>query len=459
MLVTLLSRSTVHIVKRIVIDCPPDVVLHRLVTPHPASDGSLLSTLIETRAHGGPDAVDILTSTDPGCLDPATGPHLTYVINPSEVDAGLGHSAWAVVASAWAGEVTTRQPRLVPDPKAMTPFGAYIAACLAAAQVFLTARAHAYEPEPVVLDAWQWAIGSERFIEPNPVSIEIDSVLAGVGAVGSACLLALWATEEVTGYVKAVDADERGIDITNLNRCLPFTVDDVGKPKAATAAAALSRAGFVIAPEFGLGETYVDRDTHLISAVDTPEARQALQDRYPASAVQASTRDLRLEVLRVDPTSESACLRCYNPPTETVPDDTLRGAAAAASEGELQEHADHLGVSVEAIEEWTKTGVCGELGDAMLTRLRASTGSRAEFSVGFMSVLAGALLAVRVVADSIARSNRANNTSTQPMETRFVLTLLDPTAITNGRRPYPRDPNCPCCSPLRRTSWLSTFVG
>jgi hypothetical protein len=459
MLVTLLSRSTTHVVSSITVNCPARALLQSLVTPHPARDGTLLSTLVDARVHGGPDAVPVVPALDSDYSKGAADLHLTYVINPSGTDGSLGSNEWALFASAWAGELTTDRPRLAPDPDAAAPFGAYVAAALAAAQVFLTARAHSYEPKPVMLDAWQWAVDPEQFVEPDVVEIEVDSVLAGVGAVGSACLLALWATEGVTGYVRAIDADERGIDVTNLNRCLPFTVADVDQPKAATAAAALTREGFVIGPEFGLGETYVDRTTHLISAVDTPEARQALQDCYPASAVQASTRDLRLEILRADPTNESACLRCYNPPKEVVPDDTLRGEAATASEGELQAHADSIGASIEAVKEWTKTGGCGELSDAMLTRLRASTGSRAEFSVGFMSVLAGTLLAARVVADSFARRDRAEATPSTPLNARFVLTLLDPAAVTNGRRAYPRDPSCPCCSKLRRTSWLSTFVG
>jgi len=459
MLVTLLSRSTTHIVSRIVIDCPCEVPLRPLVAPHPATDGTLLSTLIDAQVLGGPDAAPVVASTD---VDPANrddGPSLTYVINPGGTDLGLGDNAWAVVASAWAGEVTPHRPRLAPDPEARTPFGAYIAACLAAAQVFLTARAHAFEPKPALLDAWHWVVEPDQVVDPDAVEVEIDAVLAGVGAVGSACLLALWAAAGVTGHLTAVDADESGIDVTNLNRCLPFTVADVDSPKAAAAAARLTRADLVIAPEFGLGEAYTDRATHLISAVDTPEARHALQDRYPASAVQASTRDLRLEVLRVDPRTASACLRCYNPPKEAVPDDTLRGEVAAASDDELREHADSIGVPLESVKQWTQTGGCGELGDAMLTRLRASAGSRAEFSVGFMSVLAGTLLAARVVADSLARRNQADTRLVEPPEARFVLTLLDPTALTNGRRTYPSDPGCPCCSTIRRASWLETFIG
>jgi len=69
-------------------------------------------------------------------------------------------------------------------------------------------------------------------------------------------------------------------------------------------------------PTHGLAENLVSNRTHLISTVDTPEGRQTLQDKYSASAVQASTSGLRLEMLRVDPTAGTACLRCFNPPRE-----------------------------------------------------------------------------------------------------------------------------------------------
>lgn len=62
-----------------------------------------------------------------------------------------------------------------------------------------------------------------------------------------------------------------------------------------------------------------------------------------------------------------------------------------------------LGVPVTDVHAWTHHGGCGTVGDRMLTHLRAATGHPAEFSVGFMSVLAGVLLAARAVQDASAR--------------------------------------------------------
>lgn len=455
MLVSLLTRNTTVLVTRINLVCPVDVHLLPLVAPRPADDGTLMSTLLEAAALGGPDASPVIPVT--GKQIPERGEAgLVYVLNPVDPPAAGTHS---IIATGWAGEITAATPRLTPQPETTLPFGAYTAACLAAAQVFLSARATAYEPMAVMLDAWHWTTNEDGH-SPAPVvfDVKLGHVLGGVGAVGTACLLTLWATAAATGQVLAIDADAKGVDVTNLNRCLPFTADDIDKPKAETAANVLTREGLTVIGKFDRAENHVDRSTHLISAVDTPEARQALQDKYPASAVQASTRDLRLEVLRVDPTTESACLRCYNPPKPTVSDEDLRKAAAAAGAAELQQHAASIGTTVEELESWAKTGGCGELGDAILRRLRATTGSRAEFSVGFVSVLAGVLLAARVIQDAINRQGSSQE-PLQRLNPRYVLTLLDTASVTNGPRPYARDRACPCCSELRRTSWLTTYTG
>jgi hypothetical protein len=140
-----------------------------------------------------------------------------------------------------------------------------------------------------------------------------------------------------------VPLDDAGnvTDATRIERIVP-TVSDIlakggkpvllahfGRPKGQVAAERLSgQHGLVIEPTTGRAEQLVDALTHLICAVDTPEARQALQDKYAASAVQASTSGLRLEVLRVDPTAGTACLRCFNPPRSTTSDATIRARVA-----------------------------------------------------------------------------------------------------------------------------------
>lgn len=55
---------------------------------------------------------------------------------------------------------------------------------------------------------------------------------------------------------------------------------DLHRPKAIVAAKRLSgHHGLVIEPTFGSAQHLTGPAIHLISAVDTPDARQALQDR------------------------------------------------------------------------------------------------------------------------------------------------------------------------------------
>lgn len=435
-----------------------------LVAHHSAPDGSLISTLLSAAESGGPDASPVrqADSTD------SAYPYLRIVIGGNDrlegnADPGVVHIAGA----GFVGAIDTRPIVCAASNNASTnPIGPYIAACLAAGHVFLSVRLSNYALTAVSLDGWTLSTGGPSLLtpeEPGDVPIDLDHVLAGVGAVGSALLQVLWASPSVSGKITAVDADPDGVDLTNLNRCLIFGHDDIGSLKATTAARLLSRPGLAMAGYAGLAENWVTGDTHLISAVDTPEARGALQDKYPASIIQASTRDLRLEMLRVDPTRNTACLRCYNEPHRKPSDVDLRNSLEST---QIPEHARAIGASEADVLAWAGAGGCGVLGDRMLERLRQGTGTTAEFSVGFLSVLAGILLAGQAIKDAAARlpvsPSSAFQSATPPLglnTSRFVLNFLDPLIVLSGVRAYKRDPTCPACHGIRREVWLRRWTG
>lgn len=82
--------------------------------------------------------------------------------------------------------------------------------------------------------------------------MQLDHVLAGVGAVGTALLLTLWAYRPTSGTIRAADSDLKGVDDTNLNRCVPFYWADLGRSKAGVATERLSgHHGLVIKPTEG----------------------------------------------------------------------------------------------------------------------------------------------------------------------------------------------------------------
>ncbi|MEV0623568.1 ThiF family adenylyltransferase [Nonomuraea sp. NPDC050404] len=332
------------------------------------------------------------------------------------------------------------------------------------------ARLRDYRPQAVALNAWTLTqsatgLGAVAAADPGEPSAELQHVLAGAGAVGSALLLTLWACQHVSGTISAADTDPKGVDVSNLNRCVPFHRTDLSRPKAIVSAERLSgHHGLTIEPYVGKAENLVGPRTHLISAIDTPEARQALQDAYPASTVQASTSGLRLEMLRVDPKAGTACLRCFNPPRAVVPDSRVRAQIADMDEATVMAHAEAIGADAQQVREWARTGGCGEIGDALLERLRPSDGRAAQFSVGFISVLAGVLLAGQVLKDAVRRPGNAPDLLADDVpllgeNARFVMNLIDPSTALAGVRRYGRDSECPACQGVRADVWAKRWTG
>lgn len=463
LLTTLLTRSTSDVIAMVGISI---------------MDGLLGPGIDPGRPEGGPSVVDALKETA-GAFGPSAAP----VVDAHELDradlvlqVGNTQSDWPdadvlhVAAAGWTGAVTPDAQDLRSlDFTSDNPFGPYVAACLAAGQAFMHARIRDHRLAAVGLNAWtltQFTAHGSTAAGPGPEgpAVQLAHVLAGVGAVGSALLLALWAYQPATGTIRAVDADPDGVDDTNLNRCLPFHWTDLGQPKAHTAAQRLGgHHGLVIEPTSAFAETLVGPRTHLVSAVDTAAARQALQDKYPASAVQASTSGLRLEMLRVDPTEGTACLRCFNEPAERTSDSAVRAQVADMDDAAVAAHAEAVGTDAEQVRGWGRAGGCGRIGDALLERLRPSDGSAAQFSVGFMSVLAGTLLAGQVIKDALRRDGREGEvTDGVPLVgpiARFVSNTLDPEHAVAGVRQYARDSNCPACQGVRAEIWTQRYTG
>jgi hypothetical protein len=167
--------------------------------------------------------------------------------------------------------------------------------------------------------------------------------------------------------------------------------------------------------------------------------------------------------LRVDPIAATACLRCFNPPRERTPDSHVQAQVAAMDEIAIAGHARAVGTDSEHVREWALTGGCGRIADALLDRLRPSDGNAAQFSVGFMSVFAGVLLAAQVAKDAVRRTGDparlAPDTALVGGRCRFVANLLDPANAPKGVRRYGRDVSCPACLGVRAEIWAQRWTG
>lgn len=463
LLVTLLTRTTNSVFAIVAISVADAPLLPGVDPSAPEGGRSLLDALKATADVFGPEAAPVVDEDGHCSAD------LVLRIGDTATADWSGAKILNVSASGWTGAVAPNASAAPLLNAGENSYGAYVAACLAASQAYMYTRVRDYHLQPVALNAWTLAqattdLGVVASVDPGEPSVVLDHVLAGVGAVGTALLLTLWAYRPVSGTIRAGDSDLNGIEDTNLSRCLPFHRSDLGLAKAVVAADRLSGYhGLVIAPTAGDAQNLVDSRTHLISAVDTPDSRQALQDKYPASAVQASTSGLRLEMLRVNPTVNGACLRCFNPPREETPDNEIRAQVADMNEATIAAHAAALSVEIEQVREWGRVGGCGRIGDALLSRLRPSDGTSAQFSVGFMSVIAGVLLAAQVLKDAIRRAGDPERIALgAPLagtETRFVSNVLSPENTIAVVRRYDRDHECPACQGIRAEVWANRWTG
>lgn len=425
----LLSRQQ-GVVSRIGFICPSDVVLAGRVISLAGHSADLRTAIITGNA-----AIGVV----PIVPDQALGRRLVVgCSNQSQ----SGHLYLA--ANGWCGGIST-SPVEMNGSESVLPFGPYIAACLAAGEVFKAARLNpeSYQcPESIFYSAWTRS-PSKSFIAAGPTELEheLAIALAGVGAVGCAFLHVLNACPGVSGKVVLADNDDKGLEKSNLNRYILFGIDSVGRMKATEAARLLTDSPISFDPYDQALEALTPVPMSIVSAVDTNPSRIAIQNKYPAQIISASTHDLRAEVLRCGPPGIGVCLRCYNPPAVAKSDAQVAAEIQAMTDDELAAYAKAAAVTVAQVRQWAASQKCGMAGEAVLRHFRESEPQPHGFSVGFVSVMAGTLLAAELVMGS-SSSNDSIRTGN-----RSVFQFWSPFATTNRSTDYIRDPQCPMCRP------------
>ena len=337
--------------------------------------------------------------------------------------------------------------RVITPPVRMSnsTVGPYVAACLAAAEIFRYVRLIDYEPQQqIFLNTMDYNHSSDPLWSDLNYGCEFPSVLlAGVGAVGTALLHTLYPLP-LLGKIFLADNDPKGIDDTNLGRYTLFGWDSIGKQKATEASRLLRGAAFSTVPHNGGFEYFLDGEIPmklLLSAVDTNEARHALQERYMPLTFSASTLNLRAEILRCGPPGKGACLSCFNPIIrhQRTEDDIRRLLLRKPTL--MLRLTEKLKLNPTEVMAWIHNRKCSETGERLVEELRTDDGAIPAFSVGFVSVLAGTLMAAELLKVANGQSGLLNES-----RNRAVFQFQNPTAMTNRSTFYPRDEQCQACS-------------
>jgi len=360
--------------------------------------------------------------------------------------------------------------------------GAIVAASFAAAEVFRSLRgrgALATLTSFLCFDVWEWkampaqADSDAGVVEAVFARIDRNAgvapglplpafTLVGLGAVGCAFMLTLWASRT---SVRATIIDRDVVARSNLNRYTLFSLEDLKHLKVDRAKTLLAGENFELNArpvwwsEYARVEgSAAGAEPVLISAVDTNTARHQLQDALPGLILGASTHELRVEVGRYALSDEkSRCLKCFNEPEATEDDLALKRRLMGMESEELEQYARERDVSVHAlfafVDDLRKGGDgCALLGGETLNKLRLE-GSQRQFAVSFVSSLGGALLAAQFFREAAGRPLLI------PPNTRAVFQLWRPGAVSNSLYAAPRQPRCWCESPDVRMVHRQTWIG
>lgn len=424
-------------VSKIVLAVPTEITLVPRLSPLIGSGEPLLESLL-----GGVDKVgssaDGFAPVEVWRGDSAAADITIAIGFHSDPEATFCCAGWGLCGGVFESEIRC------PTTDSQLTIGPYIAASLAAGEVFRAARLIDYRPEhQLFFNASDCTTVTEPIWSDLAINGILTSVaLIGVGAVGSALLHCLYPLP-LAGNIMIADDDEKGLDETNLGRYVLFGAGSITKMKASEAARLLAGAAFTVTAHDGGFEHFFEsgRPTTILSAVDKNEARHGLQEQYSPLYISASTHDLRLEVLRCVPPGVGACLSCFNPLGKDVRTEDEIRALLASDPALAQSTAQKLRIDTDDLAVWIRERKCNETGERVILAFRTDDGAIPAFAVGFVSVFAGTLLAAELLK-TIAGENQPLNEAAN----RVVFQFRNPSASINRASFYGRDDNCTTCS-------------
>ena len=297
----------------------------------------------------------------------------------------------------------------------------------------------------------------------TPIILD-DTVLAGAGAVANGFLRAARHLDISGGLTVA---DPKVVGSGNPNRCLFFTSDDVGKPKAERLCE-VAQPGFprlALIPFFGTFSALRKqrgRIRRVITTTDSRRTRRTIQKELPLEVIDASTTGVREVIVHShrQPNAD-ACLACIY---KHIPDELARERDIAAGLGVALEVVasgalidNHTAEIITAeYPQLDKQTLVGKAFDSLFKQLcgeqvlHTPTGEQALAPFAFVSSLAGALLALELARFELGvRFEEATNYL-------FASPWAPPHPRLRRRRS--RAPDCEFCGQaITRQIWASVW--
>ena len=252
-------------------------------------------------------------------VDESGQPTIEVVIGTASPRSKTCHTVFAG-SRGWGARLSTHEPQGCGASN--NPFGAGLAACLAAADVFR----HVFLPgaelegniEIAVRNVGEWA-ADDGDVGGNVGGV----VLAGAGAIGNAAAWAL-SRSSVEGLIDIVDHES--VDLGNLQRYVLAGRDDEKRPKAPLVAGEFDGKLSANGHECTLAE-FLQKKRHkvdnLLLALDSAKDRCAAQASLPRRVANAWTQPGDMGVSSHD-FLEGACVNClYVPDGEQKNEDQI----------------------------------------------------------------------------------------------------------------------------------------
>jgi molybdopterin/thiamine biosynthesis adenylyltransferase len=248
---------------------------------------------------------------------------------------------WTVINSnGWLARVSSGATPLPPGIDQANPIGALAAACLGVTEVFkrliLLKESRGRLVDGLAFSLFSYRCGETEPGPAIPVSLLLDLLLIGVGAIGNGVVLLL-SQLPVSGRIAIVDKQSFGKE--NLGTCILIGPDDLEQPKAEIAekllAGKLQAVGFhetLEGFESRLG-VEVPFPKMIVTALDDIDPRHRAQGFWPDVIIDGAIGAFPAQVSRHRFGEDSACMACLfrHPPGPSANEISSRATGLRAS--------------------------------------------------------------------------------------------------------------------------------